>query len=323
MSSHACPVVRIKKLPHPNADSLSIQEINGWEVCMRTDEWEDGSLAVYVPPDYVVPDSPLFRWLAGSSKNWQRIKAKRFRGRYSYGILVPAPDGLQLGEDAMSKLGIVRWEPPEPSGFGIGANSDNEAPPPGVWPKYDVENYQPYNWVLQPGEEVVVTEKIHGTNARFLALEGKQWAGSRTQWKAEGTNCVWRECLKQNPWIAEWCQEHPGLLLYGEVYGWVQKLRYGARPGQLFFAPFDILDRGQWLDYDDARSLLPDQWVPVLYRGPFDPDKCRELALLDSTLAPHISEGVVIRPVVNRYERDLGRVQLKLVSARYLEKSDE
>ena len=322
MSSHCCPVVRIAKQPHPNADSLSVQEIQGWEVCMRTEEWPDGTLAVYVPPDYLVPDTELFSWLKGSG-NWQRIRTKKFRGRYSYGILVPAPAGLAEGDNAMESLGVTRWEPPEPGSFGVGACADNETPPPGVWPKYDVENFQPYAWALQPGEQVVVTEKLHGTNARFMWQDGHQWAGSRTQWKAEDAACVWRHCLTQNPWITEWCQAHPGLMVYGEIYGWVQKLRYGAQPGQVWFAPFDVLAGNHWLDYDLARALLPDHWVPVLFTGPFDLEACRALSLKDSTLAPHMSEGVVIRPVVNRYERDLGRVQLKLVSARYLEKSDE
>jgi len=317
MSTHICPVIRIQKQPHPNADALSVQEIMGWEVCMRSDDWTDGQLAVYIPPDYVVPDTEIFAWLKSDSSNWNRIRTRKFRQRYSHGILVPAPEGLNEGDDAMEVLGIVRYEPPLP----LSAGGDNERGPAGFYPKYDVENYQRYKAALVAGEEVVITEKIHGANARYVWAEDRIWCGSRTNWKAEDNKNLWWQGLKQNEWIYHWCKRNPGKVLYGEVFGQVQNLKYGAKPGQIFFRVFDILDKDRWMSYDEVRELLSMmEMVPLLYRGPFDEEKAMELALGDSSLADHMREGVVVSPVVERVDPELGRVKLKIVSPRYLEK---
>ena len=50
-----------------------------------------------------------------------------------------------------------------------------------------------------------------------------------------------------------------------------------------------------------------------------------EIALGDSVIpgAKHMKEGVVVKPVKERRDPDLGRVQLKIVSPRYLEKAKD
>ena len=322
MSTHNCPVVRIQKSPHPNADALSIMEVMGYEVCLRTEDWEDGQLAVYVPPDYFVPDTPLFDWLKNTGSTvWQRIRTKKFRGRYSFGIMVPAPDGLQEGDNAMEPLGITRWVPPVPDG-----DSGNITGPPVYCPTYDLENIQPVIDLLE-GSQVIIHEKLHGASARYLYHDGKMWIGSRTKWKDPAYSSPWRRALDACPGIEHWCRRNPGSALYGEVFGAVQSLKYGADRGQVFFAAFDVFDHDEFLDYSDARDSVGDytMWAPELYWGPFNMDVVKELALDDSSwyTAKHMSEGVVVRPVKERYDPSVGRVILKYVSPRYLEKSKD
>ena len=326
MSTHNCPVVRVKFNDHPNADSLSIMEIDGYEVAMRTADWEEGQLAVYIPPDYWVPDTEVFAWLRGtsqSSTSWQRTRTKKFRGRYSYGFLIPLPDAishLNPGDNAMESLGIIRYEPPENT-----LSGDNEAPPEGFYPKYDVENYQSFRKLFIPGEEIIATEKIHGCNARFCFVDGRMRAGARDNWKKQDSTCLWWKGITQNPWIEQWCRQNEGLVVYGELFGNVQNLRYGAIGGQLFFKAFDILHGTKWLAYDHARGVAGAllQWVPEVYRGPLDFDAMMKLATGDSKIGGvnHMMEGVVIRPVIERYESGFGRVFCKVVSPRYLEKN--
>jgi RNA ligase (TIGR02306 family) len=64
------------------------------------------------------------------------------------------------------------------------------------------------------------------------------------------------------------------------------------------------------------------EWAPILYEGPFDEKVARELAEGNSSIpgAKHCAEGVVVRPVVERFDEQVGRVQLKIVSNRYLSK---
>lgn len=334
MSDHSCPVVRVELEPHPNADALSIVKVGGYQVVVRTDDWQDKEFGVYIPPDSIVPFQEPFEFLG---EKHLRIKAKKFRGEYSYGLLIPAPDGAKEGDDYASHFGIKHYEPPVPMSTG----GDNVHAPPGVHPKYDVENYKSpkYNHIIPEGEPVVITEKIHGANARFIFTDDQMWAGSRTNWKKYDPKNIWWMALAQNPWIEKWCRAHPDHALYGEVFGQVQDLRYGTQKGEIRFCVFDILKDGKWLSYPDTVGLNLDCsehcwlgqvhlntpindliWVPILYVGPFSEELALKLAEENSSIegADHHREGVVIRPVVDRWDRKLGRVQLKIVGGKYL-----
>jgi hypothetical protein len=59
--------------------------------------------------------------------------------------------------------------------------------------------------------------------------------------------------------------------------------------------------------------------VPVLERGPFSLARVAELSRGQTTLPDqHIREGVVVRPVVERFDPRIGRVILKYLSDDYL-----
>ncbi len=193
-------------------------------------------------------------------------------------------------------------------------------------PVFDVEAFKHYKDVFEPGEMVEVTEKIHGSNGRFAYLDGHLYAGSRTQWKAENANCVWRNVLKTEPWITEWCQAHPGYAIYGEctpTQG--TNFQYG-NPAPQFFA-FDIrTPEGKWMNTEETKADIGfKNWVPVLYTGPFDWEIISKLIDGPSTVfgAKNIREGIVIRPVKERHVRGLGRLILKVVSNTFLEKDNK
>jgi hypothetical protein len=193
-------------------------------------------------------------------------------------------------------------------------------------PVYDVDAFKHYKNAFEPGELVEVTEKIHGSNARFVFRDGHMYAGSRTQWKAETANCIWRSVLKTQPWIQEWCEAHPGYGLYGEVTPTQgENFKYGSDDPQFFVFDVRTLE-GTWLGAYGKDLILLDQenvkLVPKLYEGPFDLDVIHGLVEGKSTVtnANNIREGVVIRPVVERHVHGLGRLLLKVVSNTFLEK---
>jgi len=159
MSSHSCDVVEVKLEEHPNADALSIVRVGGYQCVVRTEDWQDGDLGVYIPPDSIVPDAEQFAFLG----DHKRIKARKFRGMYSQGLLIPAPAGAKAGDDLMEQLGIMHYEPPLPMSTG----GEDAKAPEGHFPVYDVENFNKFNSILQPHDEVVITEKIHGASARY------------------------------------------------------------------------------------------------------------------------------------------------------------
>lgn len=316
MSEFHVQVVQIGPIEkHPNADTLSMTRIYDYPVILRTGEYNEGDKAVYVPVDSIVPnDDPRWEFLAGHL----RIKAKRLRGIYSQGLLTKADDAWTVGDDVREHLRITKYEPPEPVNF-AGENEKD----PGFLPVYtDIEGIRRWPNIFQDGEEVVLTEKIHGANSRWLHHEGRFWVGSHHGIKKENADNLWWKAAARYD-LANKLAQVPGIAIYGEVYGQVQDLKY-AQTGVsiILFDAMDVVSR-KYLDYDDfiavAKSIdMP--VVPVLYRGPWHyDDSTKAIANGKTTLAnaDHVREGFVVRPVKERWDPSIQRVILKLVGEDY------
>lgn len=332
MSTHKIEILTIQDIcPHNNADSLEITHVFGWQCVIKKDSLKIGDKIIYIPPDFCVPlDRPEFAFLQKDNKKTHRITVKRLRGQISQGLIIPVPkelDHLEVGTNVIDHFGIVRYEPPLP----LRSGGLFVSGPSGLYtPKFDIENYQRYKHIIQPNEEVVISEKIHGTSARFVFAEDKngveqQFCGTRTNWISDDNDNYWWTAFRRNPCIGEWCKNNKNKVLYGECYGQVQVMKYGANRNDVFFAAFAIMNQQSFMDYDDFSQSCQQYNVktaPVLYRGPFNEQKMYELAEQDSVIenANHLSEGVVVLPVKERYNEEIGRVCLKCVSNRYLER---
>lgn len=313
MSQHQIEIISVKMEPHPNADKLAIVRPFGYTVCVNKNDWKDGDLAAYIPPDYVVDiERPEFSFLERP-----RIKVKKLRGIMSQGLLVPAPINSKLGDNVIDILGIHRYNPEDP----INTRGDAIRGPDLISPKYDVDDYRRYGQTLfSDTDQIVVTEKIHGSNARFvMTSDGKIWCGSRAEWKKEDANNLWWKCLQKNPKLSELLKKFPNYVFYGEVFGH-QDLKYDAN-GQTLFRLFDTWDGQNWMEFDWLATNCSELLVPILYKGLHSSKIIEGLAEGKSTLANHIREGCVIRSIPERNHPRLGRAQLKLVSNSYLEKS--
>lgn len=333
MSEFHVEVAKVQNVQkHPNADTLSVATINGYPVIFRTGDYEEGQLAVHVPVDSIVPNTPEWGFL-GENK---RIKAKKLRGIFSMGLLTKADPNWLEGENVQEKLGITKYEPP----VSFLMNTENESDP-GFIPIYtDIEGLRRWPNVLKEGEEVVLSEKLHGSNVRYLYQDGRLWVGSHTQIKKYNPdNLWWKAAIEHN--LEEKLSKYPGIVFYGEVYGPVQDLKYGIKTG-VGLAFFDALDTktNKYLDFDEFVSICTDanlNVVPFLYRGPWKED-LKALSEGKSTLADHVREGFVVKPVKERQELTyhavtrrnektkelteraevLGRVILKYVGEGYL-----
>jgi RNA ligase (TIGR02306 family) len=359
VATHRVEIVPVVLEPHPNADSLSLVKIYGWQVCTKSADWDnvqtewaegvgEHKLGAYIQPDSIVDVTrPEFSWLKRSPEDEKphRVKVIRLRKLLSQGLLIPAPDGAQLGDDVAEQLGVRHYEPPTQEELDArqgGASASAEAyTGPTVWvPKYDIESMYRYLRCFTAGEPVYVSEKIHGQNSKFMFDGERMWAGTRKEWVKPGMGSPWK-VLETHPWIEGFCRNNPMCILFGEIYGWVQVLRYGALPGEYWFRAFDVLEG---VNYWDAEHFLlnfnEDQRVPLIeYGTPFDFEHLKAVAEGNTTLpvvgntnppdkkgkspVPNIREGVVVRPVVERADYHLGRVVLKLVSNNYLETVSE
>jgi RNA ligase (TIGR02306 family) len=100
MSEFHVVVTKLDKIErHPNADTLELSTVCGYPVIFKENQYSPGDKVVYVPTDSLVPvDNPLFSFLVeldafDKPKNVRegkvRVKAKKLRGVYSIGLVVP------------------------------------------------------------------------------------------------------------------------------------------------------------------------------------------------------------------------------------------
>jgi RNA ligase (TIGR02306 family) len=222
MATFKTEVVRLSIEEHPNADALEIARVGDYTSIVQKGQYETGDLGVYIPeqailPGWLISDLGLEGRLAGKDKN--RVKAIKLRGVLSQGLIYPVdgpgddyrPDwpmdsgpgstvltflqnnegqyiGVGEGSDVTEFLGITKYEPVIPSHMnGQVFNAS------GYTPKYDIENIKRYPDVFVEGEDVVITEKLHGTWACFgyhpdvahpiISSKGLSGKGLAFKWK--------------------------------------------------------------------------------------------------------------------------------------------
>lgn len=169
MSDWLVHLVKLAKVgDHPNGDNLSITTVYGQPVILRRGSLSKGDLAVFVPPDSVLPTNPESPVLKDSGlPPGHRVEARRLRGIFSNGFLIPAREvfspadleTIQVGDHVAERLGITKYED---AGDKLATTGENERDH-GYMPVYtDLDGFAKYRKVIKEGEEVVLTEKIHG-----------------------------------------------------------------------------------------------------------------------------------------------------------------
>jgi len=310
MSDSNVYVVPIVLEAHPNADSLSIVRIDGYTCVVRTDEFKDVQRAAYILPDSIITEEMAAKYTGGKKK----IRAVKLRGVVSHGLLVHCDE--PVGTDVTAALGVTHYEPP----INLQRSGKMVKGPKMSVPHYDVEGRKALKHLI-PNEQIVLTEKLHGTNSRYVYYDNKLNVGSRTTWKEKD---------EKNPWwiiaakysLEEKLSALPGLVFYGEVYGMVQKMRYGHTAADpLSWALFDIWDGTTWLNWEavkDIAGTLQLPMVPEIYQGEWH-EALMSLAAGKTHLGGgHIREGVVVKPLIERIDPKGNRVIAKIINDAYL-----
>jgi hypothetical protein len=160
---------------------------------------------------------------------------------------------------------------------------------------------------------------------RFVFSGNDFYVGSRSQWLKPDQPHIWNRSV--TPEMRVWARANRDTVLYGECYGSkVQSLTYGLENRAVRFAAFAALKEGAWVDQLELFRTLAHigvEHAPVLHQGSYDLDGIKALAETDSHVsgAPsgHMKEGVVIVPLKERRDTNIGRVALKHISNRYWE----
>jgi RNA ligase (TIGR02306 family) len=376
MSSFNVTIKKVRAIePHPNADAIEFVVIDGYRSIAKKGEFQAGDAIAYIPESAVLPEWLLKRlglWDAAkncgklSGKDGNRVKAIRLRGEISQGVCYPVArrnDALYInvdqdacgapelevneGDDVAQLLGITKYEPPIPVAMaGEVFNAGQK-----LTLSFDVENWKSFPDVLVEGEEVVFTEKIHGTCTVVAILPYKDAHPEAFGEKknilvfskglgAKGLVFKNNERNRDNLYVRatrkliertdELQRDNPDggtepNFILGETFGpGVQDLTYGKEIGfRVFAAARGYRGNQQYAKWSFVEGALKDHFgfetVPVLYRGPFSLAAMRQYTDGNTTLgAGHIREGIVMTPATERYDPKIGRVCLKSVSADYL-----
>lgn len=344
MSKFETKAVTINIVGHPSADNLEIAQIDGYQSIVRKGEYYSGQKLVYIPEQAIVPDNILDEMnlrgkLAGKDGN--RVKAIRLRGVVSQGLLYDPGFALEEDRDYADTLGIKKWEPPIPIGF-----SGKLISCPSIPSYTEIENVKKYPDILIEGEDVVITEKLHGTLGifHFDVEKDKFFVSSKGIAKnfhaaieEDNQNVYWRAARKYN--IEEkirdvifvqkdvmkfYTSDLKTVTIFGEVIG-VQDLKYGLSGGNVELNIFDMRINHEYLSFEEFVCTLEADLdlplVPIIYEGPYSKDLTWKLASGKEQFSGnelHIREGVVVKPTIERYDPVLGRVILKFVSDDYL-----
>jgi RNA ligase (TIGR02306 family) len=325
MSIFKVEVVKINNvISHPNADRLDIASFEGmaYQVITAKGNFQPGDLAFYFPIDSVIPDIYLDEF---GIRNYysKKLRAAKLRGIFSEGLLISVGENFsgKVGDDYTEIFGVTKYEYPIPRG--MSGEMENYV---GQYKFPSPENMKRYKEVFIEGEEVVVTEKLHGTNFTVLVdAEGLVKIGSHNYfWKNNDVNknLVYIRTYNET----EALQKLPSnTQIFGEIYG-VQDIKYGLKNGKIGLALFAVRYGSQFLNFNDFIEFCDDfslPRVPVLYQGAYSWDAVSQFNNADSMISPDcIMEGVVVQPIIERTHPQVGRVVLKLISDRYLLRKD-
>lgn len=325
---------RVQLFPHPNAERLELVKVGTFQLVVRRGELHEGQAVIVAPERALLPPTyaALYvnadtgaSYLHGPEKN--RVGSVRLRGELSQGVIIP-PDGLDdlpFGEDLAARLGITFWEPPIPLAM---QGEVTPLPPAPAYRYHDVEQFGIYAAEFQPGEPVVVTEKLHGTQGVYARLDG-QWhvtskglsrqrlglldSASNVYWRAARTTGLFRATEEAFP--------DGDVQVFAEVLPVQKGFTYGQRDPTLFV--FRVLLDGSALPRADWPAWFRDRSVPVLYDGPYDEATVRALRGGLETVSGqglHIREGVVLTPTIARAAADGQDLIVKLISDAYAKK---
>jgi hypothetical protein len=175
-----CFIATIKEVRAiPNADNIELVIAGGWNAITKKGEFKEGDLTIIATTDAVIPEK-LSESMGVTSylRKGNRVRTVKLRGVYSECLIIPLKylsGNLTMGDydfeiegrDCMEVLNITKYEPPVKqiqlaSGRKIKWR-DNQ----NFHIYYKFPNLKNVDGMFTEEDEVQITRKIHGTNARY------------------------------------------------------------------------------------------------------------------------------------------------------------
>lgn len=200
-------------IKHPNADTLDICSIGGWNVITRLNEYKKNDLVIFISIDAWVPNSiASFLSKGNEPKEYNGVKGERLRtvklrNVISQGLILPLTvlsyeDLVNIdkeGIDVSGLLNIQLWEAPIPACL----NGVMKGSFPSFIPKTDSERLQ--NLVSEFDEwknisvRVEISEKCDGSSMTVYVMDGEFGVCSRNlDLEKDENNTYWKVAIREN-----------------------------------------------------------------------------------------------------------------------------
>ena len=298
--------------PIEGADKIELAVVSGWNCIVQKGHYSVNDLVIVAVTDAVIPQKLSDAMnVTNYLRKGQRVRTVKLKGVYSECLIIPldySPDqDVQDGDDMMDVLGIHKYEPPATqiqlsSGRKI---KYHQNPNFGIY--YKFPNIKNVPDLFTSEDNVQITRKIHGTNARYGIVKksklsfwdkakkffrlADKWIeyeyvyGSHNVEKGSDSQGfystdVWREIadkydIKNKLWnfvkVADALDIGAGVILYGEIYGPGIQKNYDYGLKELEFAGFDMTINNQYENVFFTKhafeNLLGLRHVPELYVG--------------------------------------------------------
>ena len=330
----------------PNADKIELVTVGGWTAITKKGEYQVGDKVVVATTDAVIPQalSDLME-VTNYLRKGQRVRTVKLRGVYSECLLVPfkylAPKSLENnvneGDDMMSILGVTKYEPPVKTvQLSVGGRKIKYHQNPNFKVYYKFPNQKNVPDMFNEEDEVVITRKLHGTNARYgivrkkklslwdrvKMLFGNQWAafeyvyGSHNVEKGSDSQGfydtdVWKTVantydIRGKLWAHVKDTYEPfdlteGVVIYGEIYGAGIQKNYEYGLTDVKFAGFDVEVDGVYQPYINETvhfDCLQLPQVELLYEGNWNKEEQDKYVFKNNIEGTKVPhEGVVVKSI--------------------------
>lgn len=303
------------------ADNIELAVVGGWNAIVKKGAQTLGDLVVVATTDAVIPQTISDSiGVTNYLRKGGRVRTVKLRGVYSECLIISLDSLPQMkeqyatgigyywneGEDLMEKLGIFKYEPPAVQIQLASGRKFKYHQNPNFGVYYKFPNLKNVAGMFTEEDNVQITRKLHGTNARYgIVLKKKlsftdklrkffrladKWIdyeyvyGSHNVEKGSDSQGfydtdVWRTVaennkIKQKLWDFVKCQSDgigSGIILYGEIYGKGIQKNYEYNLDEIRFAGFDFVIDGVYQDTFFAQHVIENvlglDHVPVLYNG--------------------------------------------------------
>jgi RNA ligase (TIGR02306 family) len=299
---------------HPNADSLDIAEILGWQTVVKKDIHKEGDKVVFITIDTIVPRYHWSDFLADKNDPNKpiRIKNIKLRGEFSSGLVIPLSEfssftfkDNDIGTDLTSILGITKYVKEIPANLSGETLGDF---PTHIASKTDEDNGlndpELVNKVLNCESHVTITQKLDGSSITLIVESGElvQVCTRNFSKKETENNTFWKAARKFN------IPENWSGVIQGELCGnGIQRNQLKLEDIKIFV--YQISENGKYMTYESMKDFCENTLhcdvVPLLCKLNIEStvklwanplQKLQELADKQKYPSGLEGEGIVVRP---------------------------